>query len=616
MVMKFKLLSALPLIALLLLYPSITATSSSDKPTTTLYHTDPAYADTKPLIRVGVVRKYHTDKSTRDSRNTSFFLRLFEVIAGHEGWTLQYVDCEWADCMHMLQVGGLDLLPEVASSPQRASLMDFHQTPVMQSWSQLYAAPTAGLKSVKDLHNKRIAVLTGSLQESNLPQQLATSGIKFTLVGVANIADLFSVVQQGDADAAAVNAHFGYLNSRNFDLVETPITFNQAEIFFAAGKNRHQHLLATLDSYLQQWKRDPGSTYYTLFNQVVSQPAQPQRLSPVLKLSITLLGIGLVLAAAMMMLIRHAKTNLASFALLSRVVTYFDGSGATSAKFFKSNERADTDWRQRVNHSFQREDILNGLAAGEFELRYQPQFNLVTKQVSGVEALIYWRRPGTAVLGPAEFIPLAEKKGVVHNIDIWVMQTACQQITQWDRLGLHIPKLAVNLSPCEFDHNRSIDNIIAVLQQTGIDAERLVLEITESMLVTTSAAVLRRLRRLKQLGISLAMDDFGTGYSNLAQLGNLPINCLKIDKSLTHTIDASPQGESILTSIISLADTLNLQLITEGIETQSQYDFLLNAGCLVGQGYLFSKPLNADELFAFCHALPVVDEDNNLINTV
>ncbi len=231
----------------------------------------------------------------------------------------------------------------------------------------------------------------------------------------------------------------------------------------------------------------------------------------------------------------------------------------------------------------------------DFILHYQPQFDLRTLELIGFEALVRWRHPELGVIPPDAFIPLAEETGLILLLGDWVMETACGQTRAWMDSHPKPLRMAVNLSGRQFWQSDLVETIARGLAKTGLNPDRLELEITESMVMKDVDRAIGKMHELAAMGIRLSMDDFGTGYSSLAALKRFPIHTLKIDKSFIRDITTNPNDAAISASIIALAHTMNLTVVAEGVETSEQLAFLLEKGCEIGQGYFFSKPLPASE---------------------
>jgi EAL domain-containing protein (putative c-di-GMP-specific phosphodiesterase class I) len=240
-------------------------------------------------------------------------------------------------------------------------------------------------------------------------------------------------------------------------------------------------------------------------------------------------------------------------------------------------------------------ELRGALERGEFEVYYQPRVQLSNGRVSGFEALLRWRHPRQGLLGPAEFIPILEDTGLIVAVGEWVLRTACQQIRSWQKMGIDSPPIAVNLSARQF-HQRDLDSVVArIVAETGVDAAKLELELTESLLMREPEEAARTLHRLQHMGIRLAVDDFGTGYSSLAYLKRFPIAALKIDRTFVSDVTSNPGDAAITVAIVNLAHSLGMKVVAEGVETEEQLAFLNLHGCDEVQGYLFSPALPAAE---------------------
>jgi diguanylate cyclase (GGDEF)-like protein len=240
-------------------------------------------------------------------------------------------------------------------------------------------------------------------------------------------------------------------------------------------------------------------------------------------------------------------------------------------------------------------DIRRALAREEFILHYQPQVDTRNGTVVGAEALVRWVHPEKGMIPPFKFIPLMEEMGFIGELGDWVLQEACRQMKEFEALGLKLPKVAVNVSALQFNPE-FISRIKQVLQDTGLAPAKLELELTEGVVMDDASATIQALADLKELGVSLSIDDFGTGYSSLSYLSRFPLDELKIDRSFVIEFDKSDNDASLVIAIIAMARSMNLRLVAEGVETREQYHFLTTNGAHVIQGYLFSKPVTAEEL--------------------
>lgn len=240
-------------------------------------------------------------------------------------------------------------------------------------------------------------------------------------------------------------------------------------------------------------------------------------------------------------------------------------------------------------------DLRRALDRREFVVHYQPQVNIDTGQVVGMEALVRWQHPERGVVLPADFIGVAEETGLIVQLGEWVLRSACSQLKAWQQLGLPPVRVAVNLSARQFQL-RDLKNIVALaLEETGLDPHCLHLEITESVAMQDAEYTISLLRELREMGVQIAIDDFGTGHSSLSYLTRFPIDVLKIDRSFVTDLTTDPNDAAIASTIIAMAHNLNLKVIAEGVETKEQLAILWQHQCDEMQGYLFSKPVPAEE---------------------
>ena len=238
-------------------------------------------------------------------------------------------------------------------------------------------------------------------------------------------------------------------------------------------------------------------------------------------------------------------------------------------------------------------DLSEALAREELFLLYQPTFDLRSERIVGVEALLRWRHRSRGVIGPDEFIPIAEKSGLIVEIGRWVLQEACEQAMGWHREG-HEIEVAVNVSARQLDHHSLVEDVEAALAGSGLGAGFLTLEVTETALMRDASAAALRLKALKRLGVKIAIDDFGTGYSSMAYLRKFPADELKIDRSFIDGIATSSAAATMVHTLVQLGKSLGLQTLAEGIEDRDQLSALQREHCDLGQGFLFARPLEPD----------------------
>ena len=237
-------------------------------------------------------------------------------------------------------------------------------------------------------------------------------------------------------------------------------------------------------------------------------------------------------------------------------------------------------------------ELRDAIAEAQFELHYQPVVDVATRQICGVEALVRWRHPDKGLVGPDQFIPLAESTGLIVPIGEWILQRACTDAATWPS---HV-KLAINISAVQFKKGNLFEVILCALVESGLEPERLELEITETSLLENQEAHLATIRQLKNLGITLALDDFGTGYSSVTYLTNFPFDKIKIDRSFTCDVLERRDYAAVVSSVLALARGLDKLTTVEGIETEQQFEYMRQAGVDLAQGYLFSRPVPASEL--------------------
>ena len=246
---------------------------------------------------------------------------------------------------------------------------------------------------------------------------------------------------------------------------------------------------------------------------------------------------------------------------------------------------------------FEREnDIRRAIEREEFVVFYQPKINLASGTLHGFEALVRWEHPERGLVSPAEFVPLAEESDLIVRIGRWVLEESCRCARVWQNLyGAQAPAVGVNLSAKQFRHPKLAELVGAVLEETGLDPDALLLEITESAVMEDAELSEATLRELNGLGVRVAIDDFGTGYSSLAYLQRFPLDMLKIDRSFVNEIGEDPKATAIIGTVCALGQSLEMQVLAEGIETAGQLERLRALGCELGQGYYFSRPMPRKE---------------------
>jgi predicted signal transduction protein with EAL and GGDEF domain len=261
--------------------------------------------------------------------------------------------------------------------------------------------------------------------------------------------------------------------------------------------------------------------------------------------------------------------------------------GRNVYRFFE----AEMDARMQARRSLEI-DLRKAIAAGEFELLYQPIVDLQTQRISGFEALLRWQSPTRGLLVPADFIPLAEETGLIVPLGNWVLRQACMDAVEWPQ----DVTVAVNLSPAQFRNKQLILTVMSALAASGLSAGRLALEITETVLLQDAETTLSVLQKLREIGVRIAMDDFGTGYSSLSYLRKFPFDKIKIDQSFIRDMSDHDDSLAIVRAVVAMSSSLSIGTTAEGVETYQQLERLKSEGCTEAQGYLFSPPRSAADV--------------------
>ncbi|MCF8159654.1 MAG: EAL domain-containing protein [Polaromonas sp.] len=822
-----------------------------------------------PTVRVGVYENAPKLFLGKDGQPSGILGDVLMAMAERERWHMVAVPCEWQACLNALARAEIDLMPDVAYNEARAQTFDFHQVPALLSWSQLYKRKGDPIQAITDLHQKRIAIITGSIQGPFLESMLDSFAVSATWVHVDSFEQGFEQVRQRNADAVAASRFFGDLQASRFNLEPTAVVFQPVQLFYATTKNKNALLLAAIDRHLSVWQTQSDSPYAQALQrwlQTAPEFVIPRTLWWLLSALIAALALALAMSTWLRRQVvkktEHIRageerlntilnsvdafiyikdTALRYQYVNSRVADLFGCNaeqviGQTDGAFFdevtvaklrahdlrviEQGERVEeeevnrsldgrmtqsflsvklplrdsagrvyalcgisTDMTRRkqaeeaihqlaffdpltglpnrrllqdrvqqllislprlpqhaalmfldvdnfkdindtlghdvgdellrqiadrmrecvraqdtlarqggdefvvmlVNLSTQpgeaarqaqqvaqkllqrlgqryqlsaqtcqtsvsigvaliddptetREELFKqadmamyqakaagrntlrffnpemqaqvvarttldadlrwALAHDEFVLYYQPQVDDRGKTL-GFEALLRWQHPMRGLILPAEFIAVAESSNLIVGIGDWVLRSACLQL---QALSLHAAHshwtIAVNVSAAQFRQPDFVARVQAMLLQTGANAARLELELTESQLVDDVSDVIDKMDALRDIGVRLSLDDFGTGYSSLAILKRLPLNRLKIDQAFVRDMLDDPQNASIVRAIIALGESLDLAVIAEGVESRPQRDALLALGCHHFQGYLFGRPRASPEAAA------------------
>jgi EAL domain-containing protein (putative c-di-GMP-specific phosphodiesterase class I) len=267
--------------------------------------------------------------------------------------------------------------------------------------------------------------------------------------------------------------------------------------------------------------------------------------------------------------------------------------GKRSSRFFSARLR-----EEAQEHLALERDLRAAIKNGDIYLAYQPQVDLRSGTLVGVEALVRWKHPTRGTVAPSNIIPLAEKAGLMNELGHVVLDSALKQMAKWKTEHKCIPRLAANLSAFQLRDGRLVGRMNALLQEHAVLAREITLEVTEGALIIDPCVAGKRLHELKEAGVCISLDDFGTGYSSLSFLRQFPIDELKIDQSFVAGIDTNSKDRVIAQTVVAMAHSLGRAVVAEGIETSSQLDTLLSLGCRIGQGFYFSKPCTPEQIAA------------------
>jgi diguanylate cyclase (GGDEF)-like protein len=310
---------------------------------------------------------------------------------------------------------------------------------------------------------------------------------------------------------------------------------------------------------------------------------------------ITVSGVEVTVSASIgISICPHDGTDVETLLMNADAAAYHaKKTGRNNAQFFISTMTANSREKIELEGALRR-----ALVQGEFELHYQPKCDVITGRIVAAEALIRWRHPLQGLIPPSKFIPLAEESGLIVPIGEWVLRAACQQARAWRDDGMRPLRVAVNLSAQQFKQKTLFEIVSGALARANLEPRYLEVELTESAVMEDGEKSVQILRRLSEHGVRIAVDDFGTGYSSLSYLRRLPLDKLKIDRAFIREIATSREDAEIVRAIITLAHSLRLKVVAEGVETDDQLRFLRSLGCDLYQGYLCSPPVEPDEFAA------------------
>lgn len=451
------------------------------------------------------------------------------------------------------------------------------------------------LSNLSDAINRMLMALEKSYQrQQHLIEQLNYQVHHDVLTGLANRVDLEQRIQQVILQAQQPGGWPAviFIDIDRFKLINDTLGHHSGDRVIQQVVQRFRSCIHPDDLFVRMGGDEFVIVVYHLrHHQQMAQMAQ--RLLDTLQAPLAFDGYEVFVTASIGIsiypgdgqdsttLLRHADNAL----------HYAKQRGKNSYAFFSERLHIAT-----LDHLALENDLHRACASGELELYYQPQVDLLTGAIVGVEALVRWNHPRRGLLSPGNFIPLAEESGLIVPIGRWVLQQVCRQNVIWQQSGYPPIRISVNVSAAQFYQARFAHMVVSITEESELDPRWLELEITESLMMHDSENVVNELTHLRALGITIALDDFGTGYSSLAYIQNLPIDVIKIDQSFVQAIDV-PDSQSTQASMniirvtTMLAHSFGLRVVAEGMETIQQYDHLRTAGCDVGQGYLFGRPL-------------------------
>lgn len=279
--------------------------------------------------------------------------------------------------------------------------------------------------------------------------------------------------------------------------------------------------------------------------------------------------------------------------MIKASIKYFDSS---KESFLSKINNMKKHLIKTMRHNRMVNKIQMGIDRDEFILFFQPEYNLDTNKIIGVEALVRWISPGNGIMPPDTFIPIAEKTDLIYELERMIICKALEQKQMWEQDGLEHIELSINLSSKSIESEEDFSIIEEIISSYKVNYNTIIFEITESVVITNVNLAMERLSRLKRFGIRFALDDFGTGYSSLVHLIKLPIDIIKIDKSFIRSIPDSNEETSITKNILTMAHDLNFKVVAEGIETKAQLEYLQQNSCEGGQGFLLCVPLPSDKV--------------------
>jgi diguanylate cyclase (GGDEF)-like protein/PAS domain S-box-containing protein len=443
-----------------------------------------------------------------------------------------------------------------------------------------------------------VAGLVVNLQDitarKNVEEELAHRAFHDSLTGLANRALFHNRVQHAIDRAARSGSDPAviYLDLDGFKRVNDSLGHSAGDILLREVSNRLRDAVRPGDTV----GRLGGDEFAVLIEESARPTADAEVVAErIIRMIATPIDVGsgeVTVSASIGIATGDADRSCTALLRNADIAMYkAKAAGKSRVVLFEPEMRIEAVERVRLET-----DLGNALERDELFLVYQPVVDLQTSGIVGFEALLRWQHPSLGLIGPDRFIPIAEETGLIVPIGAWVLAEACRTGARWQRrAGAPRLNMSVNVSGRQLASSELVDHVAEALRRSGLDAGSLVLEITETSLVQDPATAAARLRNLRTLGVRLAVDDFGTGYSSLSYLRQFPVDILKIDRSFINTISEPDQVPAIIRALLDLSRTLGLETVAEGIELELQRDQLRDEQCELGQGFLFAKPLTADE---------------------
>ena len=451
-----------------------------------------------------------------------------------------------------------------------------------------------------------VATASDTTERKNFEEQLARRAFYDTLTSLPNRALLLDRISQAEARARQRNAVIGvvFIDLDNFKRVNDSLGHHVGDRLLIAAAKRLEGCVRPTDTVarlggdefvilLEHLGSEATSEGTLVADNILTQFSQPFELDN--KQYIVSASVGLAFAHA-----GHGRSDADTLLRDADVAMYRAKNGGKGRYVvFEENMHAEAVRKLEIET-----DLRHAIEHFELRVYFQPIMQLQAEGFREMEALVRWQHPTRGLLPPSEFIAIAEESGLIIPLGRYVLEEACRQVARWQREFPTEPSLqvSVNLSPRQFDDPNLVADVAAALSNAQIGAASLKLEVTEGLIMRDTAKSIETLRKLKEFGVTIAIDDFGTGYSSLSNLRKLPLDVLKIDQSFIRGIGTSAEDDAIVRAVISMAQSLGLSVTAEGIETSEQARLLREWSCQTGQGYLFSRPLPAEEIAALFHA--------------